>query len=331
MSLPGLFLREARQQDNSLTQLPQDMDLWAETIVSLIREKLPESKQTTIKITFLKKNEELGVFFKKRFSKILTPFVFWSLFYLVWKVYVDQWEDDFLLGFKQLLHTPSYYHLWFLYSLVTLYFIVPVLRFVTVKTNNSILAYFLGGWFLAAFIVPILYDKVGFSWSFDLRFFTGYSGYLVLGYWLGNLKINQRQAQIAILIFIVAYLVTIFGTHSISMEGGYTNEYFYENFSLTVLAMAASQFIYLKYWFERMDWTKTGKQIQTLGGLAFGIYLVHPLIITILNQGRLGFVVDVSTMSASYGVPLVSLLVFLMSAALTWVLRKIPVVEKIVP
>ncbi len=60
MSLPGLFLREARQQDHSLTQLPQDMDLWAENIVSLIREKLPESKQTTIKISFLKKNEELG-------------------------------------------------------------------------------------------------------------------------------------------------------------------------------------------------------------------------------------------------------------------------------
>lgn len=60
MSLPGLFLREARHQDNSLTQLPQDMDLWAENIVSLIREKLPQSKHCTIKITFLKKNEELG-------------------------------------------------------------------------------------------------------------------------------------------------------------------------------------------------------------------------------------------------------------------------------
>ena len=60
MSLPGLFLREARQQDNSLTQLPQDMDLWAENIVSLIREKLPQSKSCTIKITFIKKNEELG-------------------------------------------------------------------------------------------------------------------------------------------------------------------------------------------------------------------------------------------------------------------------------
>jgi len=45
----------------------------------------------------------------------------------------------------------------------------------------------------------------------------------------------------------------------------------------------------------------------------------------------LGFVMDVSSMSASYGVPLVSLLVFLLSAALTWLLRKIPVVEKIVP
>jgi len=279
----------------------------------------------------LKKNEDLGVFFNKRFSKILIPFVFWSLFYLFWKVYVDHWEDDFFAEFKKLLHTPSYYHLWFLYSLVTLYFIVPVLRFVTVNSTNSILAYFLGGWFLAAFIIPILYDKADFSWNFDLRFFTGYSGYLVLGYWLGNLDIKPRQVQIAVFTFVVAYLVTIFGTHFVSMEGGYTNEYFYENFSITVLAMAASQFIVLKYWFERIDWTNSGSQIQALGGLAFGIYLIHPLIITILNEGRLGFVVDVSKMSASYGVPLVSLLVFLLSAALTWALRKTPVIEKIVP
>ncbi len=279
----------------------------------------------------LKKNEDLGVFFNKRFSKILIPFVFWSLFYLFWKVYVDHWEDDIFAEFKKLLHTPAYYHLWFLYSLVTLYFIVPVLRFVTVNSTNSILAYFLGGWFLAAFIIPILYDKADFSWNFDLRFFTGYSGYLVLGYYLGNLDIKPRQVLLAAFTFVVAYLGTVFGTHSVSMEGGYTNEYFYENFSITVFSMAASQFIVLKYWFERVDWTNSGNAIKALGGLAFGIYLIHPLIITILNQGRLGFVVDVSKMSASYGVPLVALLVFLLSAALTWALQKIPVIKKIVP
>jgi len=61
MSLPGLFLREAKGQDSSLTQLPQDMDLWSEKIVSLLREKLPESRSCSIKISFTKRNEELGI------------------------------------------------------------------------------------------------------------------------------------------------------------------------------------------------------------------------------------------------------------------------------
>lgn len=60
MALPELFLREAQSQDASLISLPQDMDLWAETIVSRLREKLPQSRDMGIKISFLKKDEELG-------------------------------------------------------------------------------------------------------------------------------------------------------------------------------------------------------------------------------------------------------------------------------
>lgn len=61
MSLPGLFLKEVSNNGElALTKLPQDMDQWAETIVSKVKEKLPSSKKLLMKITFLQKNEELG-------------------------------------------------------------------------------------------------------------------------------------------------------------------------------------------------------------------------------------------------------------------------------
>ena len=60
MSLPSLFLKEIVQGDTSRTKLPQDMDLWAESIDANLKEKLPEAKDMLIKISFTQKNEELG-------------------------------------------------------------------------------------------------------------------------------------------------------------------------------------------------------------------------------------------------------------------------------
>jgi hypothetical protein len=60
MALQDLFLGESQHQEAAMTKLPQDMDLWAETIVSKIRERLPGAKDLTISINFSKENEEMG-------------------------------------------------------------------------------------------------------------------------------------------------------------------------------------------------------------------------------------------------------------------------------
>jgi len=36
-----------------------------------------------------KRDEDLGFFFKKRFSRIGLPFIFWSIIYLLWVFYVE--------------------------------------------------------------------------------------------------------------------------------------------------------------------------------------------------------------------------------------------------
>jgi hypothetical protein len=61
MSLENLFMKEVSDKGElALTQLPKDMDQWPETIVSKIKEKLPQSKHLLMKVTFMQKNEEQG-------------------------------------------------------------------------------------------------------------------------------------------------------------------------------------------------------------------------------------------------------------------------------
>lgn len=61
MSLPDLFLKDTVGFDESLTKLPQDMDLWSEKIITIIKQKIPEAKDLKISVSFLKQNEEMGV------------------------------------------------------------------------------------------------------------------------------------------------------------------------------------------------------------------------------------------------------------------------------
>ena len=61
MALPDLFLKDTTGFDESLTKLPQDMDLWSEKIITIIKQKIPEAKELKISISFLKQDEEMGV------------------------------------------------------------------------------------------------------------------------------------------------------------------------------------------------------------------------------------------------------------------------------
>ena len=54
-------MKETSEGDSSQTKLPQDMDLWAEEITTKIRERIPMSRHMLIKISFINRNEELGI------------------------------------------------------------------------------------------------------------------------------------------------------------------------------------------------------------------------------------------------------------------------------
>ena len=84
----------------------------------------------------LKKTDEpVNKFFKKRVRKILIPFLVWSYVYLLWQkiIPLQPWQRTYApeqVSFNpiNLLKTPAYPHLWFMYMLIALYIAIPILR-----------------------------------------------------------------------------------------------------------------------------------------------------------------------------------------------------------
>jgi surface polysaccharide O-acyltransferase-like enzyme len=99
------------------------------------------------------KKDTLSVFFKKRWTRIGIPFLFWGAAFFVWDFLVKQ--QTFTLGFViQGVLSGPYYHFWYIYMLVGLYLLTPILRLVTANADGKIMKYFVVVWFVGASIAP---------------------------------------------------------------------------------------------------------------------------------------------------------------------------------
>ncbi|MBQ9462288.1 MAG: acyltransferase [Bacteroidales bacterium] len=145
-----------------------------------------------------------GEFFKRRAKRILIPFAIWSV------VYALAWGEP-VQNFKDLLLNFNYAagHLWFVYMIVGLYLIMPLLSPWAEKVGRKELLVYIFLCFLTTFIpyvrefasggdVPVIYGPSGIpnpakyplwgeaSWNtFGLFYYlSGFLGYMLLGLYL---------------------------------------------------------------------------------------------------------------------------------------------------
>ena len=98
-----------------------------------------------------------GEFFKRRAVRILIPFVIWSVVYaLVWGEPVQNFKD-LLLNFNYAAG-----HLWFVYMLIGLYLLMPLLSPWAEKVGKRELQVYLGIWLFTT-VIPLIRQLVGGS------------------------------------------------------------------------------------------------------------------------------------------------------------------------
>ncbi|MCR5018733.1 MAG: acyltransferase [Bacteroidales bacterium] len=174
-----------------------------------------------------------GEFFKKRALRILPPFLFWTVVYaLVWGQPVQNFKD-LLLNFNYAAG-----HLWFVYMLIGLYLIMPLLSPWAEKVGKRELQVYIGIWLFTTIIpfirqwvggpAPVIYGPSGIpnaakfplwgeaSWNTYGVFYyvSGFIGYLLLGLYfrkfVGKLSWGKTLA-IAIPAFVVGFAICCAG------------------------------------------------------------------------------------------------------------------------
>jgi surface polysaccharide O-acyltransferase-like enzyme len=111
-----------------------------------------------------KANEPMRVFFKKRFNRIGFPLIFWTIAYFAWSHYVHG-KPLTLFNISQGLLTGSYDHLWFLYLLIGLYLVTPILRVLVRYIDRKKFTLLLSLWFVGTVITPAIHTFTTFTFN----------------------------------------------------------------------------------------------------------------------------------------------------------------------
>jgi surface polysaccharide O-acyltransferase-like enzyme len=282
----------------------------------------------------LPRSESLRDFYAKRMMKILIPLVVWSLIYLGWYCGTHPGTCSPALLWKMLLPPGGYYHLWFLYSLLSIYLILPLLRLmIRAETERTILWYLVMLWLI---FQPIITTANTF-WNAGIRFAppltTGFVCFFVLGYLLGEIPLSRNRILLSVAAWVIGTLITILGTYVRTRSAGQFDGFFYDFVSPNVILASAATFLLLRWLSDRKPFTYPNvlSIIRSLATGAFGIYLIHVIVIEVLS-GWLPFVQINSFMgNALWSIPLVSTIVFLVSFLITRLIQKIPALRRIVP
>lgn len=277
----------------------------------------------------LQKEYLLTDFLKKRFSRILLPFIFWSAVYIAFSIsnetstgkYMSLY-DVVLWSFDKLKFGAEY-HLWFVYMIIGLYLFVPIISKWIKNTNENEIVYYLliwGFWMLME--QPIMsYFKI----DFHLIHFSGYLGYFILGYYLSIKDFNLNRFAIntiSALMILLGSTFAAFGIYQSVLSTSKANLYFQSNLNFHVLLIGSG--LFLLYRFNPIKNKKIIKIISFFSKYSFGIYLVHILTFKSFDTITFYFSYYIIDLDIIYRVPLLAIYSFLISTLMIYLVNKLP-------
>ena len=266
--------------------------------------------------------------FTKRIPRLIVSLVFWSI---VYAVVITQGKGGLLnlLGYI----VDGFGHSWFIYMILGLYLLIPLLTKITESQKAT--RYFLALSLAFAFIIPrlievyvavtgrsagIVQNKIDNMYMF---FPLGYSGYFVLGYYITNMTGSHRKR-----ILIIALSVLVFISVGFSYVFHTGNNVFKQTFKMgyltpTVLIESIAVFVFLKNHCELKS-VILKRVFSEISECSFGIYLIHILVMNFLL-----ITLDITKYIGKSVISMlfISLSVFSLSLLLTMAIKRIPILK----
>lgn len=227
---------------------------------------------------------------------------------------------DFILG---------HYHMWYMFMIAGLYAVTPFLRLFVKKKNSRLVLLFIVLSVGVQFTVPVLEGLsayisgtsvlIALINKFKLDFFCGYAVYYMLGWYIVHVGFPKGQKYLICAAGIISVILTVLYVRTTHDYGNA-----YDNLNLFILLYASGVMILLSGSIRHELSTKTKKALILLSRMSFGVYIIHPLLITIAK-----LIVPYHAQPLRYML-LLYLVVVCLSFLICYLFSKVPLARKLV-
>lgn len=228
----------------------------------------------------------------------------------------------------------GHYHMWYLFVLIGLYLVTPVLRTFIKKEHAHLIGFYLllsvivcfCGSFVNEFVNLFTTEDdllLGYLANFRLDYIYEYLIYYILGWYILNVEIRKPN-RVKLYVCGLAGLVMTFACTQVFYNPSQSaDNYFYSNNSLNVFLYSGALFMLFTYLFKQKAY-RSNRFVLTLSKLTFGVYLIHPV-----------FLFAFKTVCKPIGSSPVEMIVIFLGAAAAsfasvFVISRLPVVKKLI-
>lgn len=284
----------------------------------------------------MKPGMSMGEFYRKRFTRILPPMLVFMLLYtflpLLWGGM--QWEQS-LSDLRMLpFNFPSMAgHLWFMYPLISLYLIIPVVSPWLEKASAKDELIFLGIFtvstfipWLHRFVSPELWGECFWNGFSMLWYCSGYLGYLVMAHYIRfHLDWNRaKRLRTGALCFLIGAAFTGWSFWFKGVPGQIIDtpalEWAWEFCTPNVLLTSFGAFLM----FSCIEVKKAPAAVTGLSKLSFGMYLMHMFFLGPIAKFFVAGNAAEPLIPVWAAIPAIAICTYLCCAATSWLISKIP-------
>ena len=219
----------------------------------------------------------------------------------------------------------THFHLWFIYMMLGLYLVTPLLRALIRGAEKRDLHYFfllyaVINLFLPVFLLfrPSELIRVHLAMTYLATGTLQYVGYYVAGYYLVKYPPKGTLRNVLLGLGVLGAAITVLGTAYLPAARDRLLLYVY--YSPNVAAMAVAVFVLA----QSAAGNIRGRWWGRVSQLTFGIYLVHMLVIKLFTH----FKIDIMVLPPLIGTPLLAAAIFVCSLVLAWPISRLPVLGR---
>ena len=222
----------------------------------------------------------LGDFIKRRFTRIVTPFIFWIILITLTNIH---FHKSYAYMWNVFIGNPSI--MWYFWTLIGIYLAIPIINIFIKEYGEKGVKYFLAIWFIT--IILNTFSMYPLFPYFKLDWFAGFIGYPVLGYYLSTKKFNftdSKMWKIGLLILIVSLAVFVFADKT---YGFASLTLMYQN--IIIVFMGIGMYLFIEYLdkenkFSSIKNNAVGKTISSISLCSYGMYFSHVIIIMFMSK-----------------------------------------------